>query len=105
MTTCNATYTTTLIPLVPGACAAACEGVEFTVVSVASTVNAEGNYEFEWEVKRTKTDSSGSTSTTFSGEETVGCPGEKEIILYCDKAKNCPRFKLTLTCTQVQTIE
>lgn len=100
MTTCILSHSSTLLPIDPATCGADCEGVEFTVDSVTSGGQSGGKHTVKYKVTRKTTDSSGNTtSTEFSGEESLSSPGSGSVTFYCDATKNCPRFKLTLTCS------
>lgn len=100
MPNCSPSYDTIDIPVNPASCGPDCEGVSVTVKEMKVSTSG-GKATFEWTVVRERVAADGSkTSTTFADDATIGCPGVKEVIFYCDAAKNCPIMKLILKCTK-----
>lgn len=101
MTTCSPSYEHEFLPVDPNLCANPCAGVTFSVTTMVTSMTKDG-CEFKWTVKRDKTVGGVTTSTNFSDEAVVGCPGTQEVLFYCDSSKACAIFKLILRCVEVE---
>ncbi|MFT5733632.1 MAG: hypothetical protein ACJA2W_000221 [Planctomycetota bacterium] len=101
MSSCLASYSVAHLPINPaGPCAVLCAGVTFELESMTTTTSPDCDCEFSWTVVRTKRDASGEvvSVTKFLDEDCFGCPNVKKVTFYCDAAKACPAYELTLIC-------
>lgn len=98
MPTCAPAHNSDYLPYGP-ACGVDCAGVTFAVNHVNSHMEG-GDCVFSWKATRTIVGDNGTQTQEFSGVETVGCAGRKDIILYCDNGQSCPRYRLRFECVE-----
>ena len=95
MTICTATHTTESVTHDSDPCKSSCAGVSFSVQSMSTGNDAEGNCTFSWTVARSR----GSATDEIADSATVSCGGDKTIEFTCGDSSDCVGFKLHLKCT------
>jgi len=95
MAICTPSYTTEHINYTTGECKTACASVSFSVQSMSTGNDAEGNCTFSWTVARSR----GSATDEIADSATVSCGGDKTIEFTCGDSSDCVGFKLHLKCT------
>ena len=93
---CTPSYSTQIVAHDSPPCNEICAGVTFSVESITTGNDREGQCTFEWNVTR----SNGLTSTTLSGSTTVPCGGNKTVDLHCDSGGGCVGFRIHLSCEE-----